>query len=361
MKLHIFNPEHDMALAANFRNFTASRAGLRLRAALDFLPALWADNGDMTLVEDVAAARTAYCRLTGANCDARFVNFHQLSLCDFSAEEDFSIHPWGWDLPIVKQLVNANGQLSAHVPTDENLAEIRRLSSRQFTAEHLLPRLVKESRSLVGESWYCKDAETVMHLVAEHGRVVVKSPWSSSGRGVRLVESSNVTDSQSGWINNVVAAQGGVTVEPFYKKVCDLGVEFTAYPNGDVAYSGLSLFHTLNGAYEGNIIANEKYKRDIISKYIPTELFESVIGNISKIMQPLVNGHYTGPFGVDMMIVKEDFTGKFLLHPCVELNLRCTMGHVALSHRLVEQFAPGIMKITYNGNYELMLQHLPRV
>lgn len=350
-----------MALAANFCNFTASRAGLRLRSALDFLPALWADSGDMVLVGDVAAARKAYCRLAGEHCDARFVDIHQLSQYDFSDEEDFSIVPWGWDLPIVKQLVNANGQLSAYVPTDENLAEIRRLSSRQLTVEHLLPHLVEASCSLLGESWYCEDAETVMRLVAEHGQVVVKSPWSSSGRGVRLVESGNVTDSQAGWINNVVAAQGGITVEPFYKKICDFGVEFTVHPNGYVAYSGLSLFHTLNGAYEGNIIANENYKRDFISRHISTELLESVIGNISRIMQPLLYGHYTGPFGVDMMIVKEDSTGNYLLHPCVELNLRCTMGHVALSHRLVEWFAPGIMKITYNGNYDLMLQHLPTV
>ena len=43
MKLHVFNPEHDLALAANLSNFTAPHAGRKLRADLGCLPALWAD------------------------------------------------------------------------------------------------------------------------------------------------------------------------------------------------------------------------------------------------------------------------------------------------------------------------------
>lgn len=37
---------------------------------------------------------------------------------------------------------------------------------------------------------------------------------------------------------------------------------------------------------------------------------------------------YAGPLGIDMMVVRQDDT--LLLHPCVEMNLRATMGHVAL-------------------------------
>ena len=56
MKLHIFNPEHDIALASNLANFTAPHAGRQLRANLGFLPALWAADGDAVLVDDVASA-----------------------------------------------------------------------------------------------------------------------------------------------------------------------------------------------------------------------------------------------------------------------------------------------------------------
>ena len=61
--LHIFNPEHDIALAANLSHFTAPHAGRQLRADLGWLPALWAEEDDYILVEHVDAARKAYERL----------------------------------------------------------------------------------------------------------------------------------------------------------------------------------------------------------------------------------------------------------------------------------------------------------
>ena len=47
MKLHIFNPEHDIALAADMERFTAPHAGRQMRASLGFLPAFWAEHGDL--------------------------------------------------------------------------------------------------------------------------------------------------------------------------------------------------------------------------------------------------------------------------------------------------------------------------
>ena len=62
MKLHVFNPEHDIALAANLCNFTAPHAGRQLRHDLGFLPALWAEEGDIVLVDDVELAEQSFRR-----------------------------------------------------------------------------------------------------------------------------------------------------------------------------------------------------------------------------------------------------------------------------------------------------------
>ena len=43
MTLHIFNPEHDIALAINKSIFTAPHSARELRADLGFLPALYAE------------------------------------------------------------------------------------------------------------------------------------------------------------------------------------------------------------------------------------------------------------------------------------------------------------------------------
>lgn len=55
MNIHIFNPEHEMALAANVKRFTAPHAGRELRHDLGYLPMVWADEGDYILVDDPEA------------------------------------------------------------------------------------------------------------------------------------------------------------------------------------------------------------------------------------------------------------------------------------------------------------------
>ena len=56
-----------------------------------------------------------------------------------------------------------------------------------------------------------------------------------------------------------------------------------------------------------------------------------------------------------MMIVSQD--GKLLLHPCVELNLRMTMGHVALRLREVATKPWNTMRVNYkNGKYCLEMK-----
>ena len=70
--LYIFNPEHDLALAANLANFTSPHAGRKLRADLGFLSALWAGEDDYVLVENVEQAVKAYGRLRANSHSGRF-------------------------------------------------------------------------------------------------------------------------------------------------------------------------------------------------------------------------------------------------------------------------------------------------
>ena len=63
MTLHVFNPEHDIALAYDNKYFTAPHAGRQLRHDLDYLPILWAEEGDYVLVENVSSAQQHALRL----------------------------------------------------------------------------------------------------------------------------------------------------------------------------------------------------------------------------------------------------------------------------------------------------------
>ena len=339
MKLLVFNPEHDLALAANLSNFTAPHAGRQLRADLGFVPAIWAAADDFVLVENVEDAERRFLRLTRRPF-GRFIAKDLLCKLQFSA-----VDVWGWDLAIRAYLLRW-GVEAVVMPTVTQIDAIRQLSHRRHAMQLL------ESLQMPGTIG-CASETDQMDIIADRlhrgEHLVVKAPWSSSGRGVRFMEGDmNIYD--KGWVRHVIEKQGSVMVEPYYNKVKDFGMEFVSDGKGLVSYVGLSLFQTSNGAYTGNILASEDEKEHMISRYISVDLLKAIRQKICTLMGVLLKDRYAGAFGIDMMVVRRDDGDGFLLHPCVEINLRRTMGHVATS--LTERCSglPKLMKMEYNSN-----------
>jgi hypothetical protein len=360
MTLHVFNPEHDMALAANLSNFTSPRAGRLLRSDLGFLPALWAEEGDAVWVDDVAAA--------GKQWPGNYVS----SLAEVNVT---AVAPWGWDRALCAQL-RRQGVPADVLPTDEQLERYRQLSHRR-TAALLLPQLRVEGT--VGEAIACSTLDEIAAFQSCHGNIVLKAPWSSSGRGVRFLSNPISPISPIGpigpmspmspinsWITRTIQTQGCIMAEPKYEKVMDFGMEFEVDEMGQIRYCGLSLFHTVGSAYVGNLLVTERRKQEVISRYIPASLLEDIK---ERIRRCLSLSDYRGCFGVDMMICasphgqgETDAAVPYLLHPCVEINLRRTMGHVALAlHRRLnptdDDAFEAVMQVKYDGaHYHLSYQ-----
>ena len=334
MKLHVFNPEHDLALAANMNNYTSPHAGRQLRADLGFIPAIWAGDDDYILVDDVHQAEEAYSKLQAelGLGPKQFVDKKQLSVLYIN-----KVEPWGWDLALRSFLLRCGVEC---VPSEDDIAVIRDLSHRK-QAVGLLRQL--QLPGTIGQSCCADTLVEIRQQLGLHGRVVVKAPWSSSGRGVRFLTVA-FDDYQERWIKNVIEKQGCVVVEPYYNKVKDFGMEFESDGEGHVNYLGLSLFHTKNGAYTGNLIAKEEEKQELLSRYISADLLSSVREKICQCLGDTFKGKYQGPFGIDMMVVSTADKGGFLLHPCVEINLRRTMGHVALA---ISPFADGFTRVMH--------------
>ena len=248
--LHIFNPEHDIALAANLSNFTSPHAGRQLRHDLGYLPAIWASE-DYVLVEDVEAAQRDFARVMHRGFDG-FVDKHQLAKLNIT-----HVEPWGWDLALRSFLLRYG---VTAVPTEEEIAMIRDLSHRKYAVD-LLREL--EFEGTIGESWQADLMAEVEQALRIYQQIVIKAPWSSSGRGIRFID-KELNEYQRRWIQNVIASQGSVVIESFCHKVKDFGMEFESDGQGSVRYLGLSLFHTENGAYTGNILASEEEKQEMI-------------------------------------------------------------------------------------------------
>lgn len=368
MTLHIFNPEHDIALAANLSNFTAPHAGRQLRHDFGFLPALWAEEGDRVLVDDVEHASKRMAKLlpklpgfTPSRSGAQLTCLCE-KVSDFRGKHD-RVEPWGWDAALRAQLLR-KGVPEAAMPNQQQLNLVRDLSHRRVAAR-MLRQL--QGDGLMGESFECTTVTEIEPLLGRYNRLVLKAPWSSSGRGLRFLDSERTPLSmQAGWLKNILAAQGSVMAEPYYNKVKDLGMEFHSDGKGGAAYLGLSLFHTMNGAYTGNILATESAKEQLLSRYVQPAMLHELSQHICQLAGELFRGQYEGPFGVDMMLCVGDrgTGGQLFLHPCVEINLRRTMGHVALElSKLVNPTADDelvrVMRIVYEDNhYKLKIQRL---
>ncbi len=51
---------------------------------------------------------------------------------------------------------------------------------------------------------------------------------------------------------------------------------------------------------------------------------------MERALDAVIAPHYTGPLGVDMMVARTGGGERFVM-PCVEVNLRYTMGFVAMA------------------------------
>ena len=104
----------------------------------------------------------------------------------------------------------------------------------------------------------------------------------------------------------------------------------------------------------------------MLSAYLPGSVLDKVAETLEHLLAGRLQGIYQGVLGVDMMVVAKDGvpdgreTG-FGLHPVVEINLRRTMGHVALALSARQELQDRVMRIDYDGShYHLHTVHKDR-
>lgn len=331
MILHLFNPSHDEALAANSPYYYPANVARRLQCEQGALPALWAGEGNAVLLSEESDVPHS-----GPWCEGvRFVKPRELKPTFWQELE--RICPWGWD-PLVRHQLQRAGAPERLLPTDSELATIRCLSSRHTTTA-LLPRfrerlLAQCGLTTVGESVVADTEREAQRLAAQWNGAVAKSLWSCSGRGVFRLNSVPA-DNDCRRIARLLREQGGVELEPFYTPVLNFALEFEAHPDGSVEPLGVSLFGTnASGGYVGNAVAPQSELRQELANVMhwSDDVVSKLMAVCAAELESFLAQRYVGPFGVDMMATAPtEADAPAVLHPCIELNLRRTMGHVALT------------------------------
>ena len=316
LKLHLFNPENDLALADGSFNYCPPPAAAQIAHDLASLPLWFADGGDcVALPDDVH--REFHNRMSSVFAmPAIYAPSMQRSITMLS--------PWGWSAQM-RHRFKAMGFDKALLPGDEEIGCMRVLSSRVLTID-VLSALRDAGVDTPPLPCYIDNIDDAVAYVNAHDRCVVKAPWSGSGKGI-MWGIGRAEQPMVHFCRGVIRRQGGVVCEHFLNAKQEFAMEFHA-ADDRVEFVGYSLFAAENGAYCGNLLAADEEIENILSGYVSREALVAVREHLCNIMQSQLHGSgYCGYFGVDMMLY--DNGEGCRLNPCMEINLRMNMGVVA--------------------------------
>lgn len=320
MTLHIFNPSHDEALGFGSPYYVPTKAAQRMATERCTLPELWAAAGDFILLPDECE------RPVASIAGVRYV--YKRELTPTLLQQISRIQPWGWDA-YLRHTLRRCGVSDELLPTDEYLANLRRLSSRE-TAVQLLNALKSANPEYTGDAHWCTTLDDAVTAINRYPQAMVKSPWSSSGRGVFRVDADAFDAPTLQRIANIISRHGGIAVERYCNRLQDFALEFYAQPDGSIDYAGLSVFNTsVGGNYLGNVPGTQAELQQLLNRHFPWTKIQDCITLLKQLLPTILNCQYEGPFGIDMMLTNEN--QNIRLHPCIEINLRNTMGHAQLA------------------------------
>lgn len=349
----MFNPENDIALGVGVERFTPGKGAELFRRAGQMLPYWLGDEGDRILVDAKDLDRF---REWKGQMDQVVSELTGMHFCGpepsirVDGEEFAGFRPWGWSLAARRKLIDA-GCDPQRLPSPTFLARHRELSGRKSSL-NILNSIVSAGKRVPHPlPVVAKSMEDVEQQVKLFGKLYVKSPWSSSGRGVFPVQKETLAASRMR-IEGVIRHQGYVMVEPALDKVADFACHYEV-ENAGVRFAGYSLFFNGNDTnYGGNLLVDDAAAMALLSRDVdPSKIVEARENVREALREILIPEGYSGPCGVDMMVFRPDSEiGRpdTEVAPCVELNLRYTMGHIAraIYRKLGWE---GIMRITPQG------------
>ena len=294
-KLHLFNPSHEMALAANVAQYTPTKHVAQMERDMCRFPLKWAAPDDFVLTPDGIIDKRG-------------------NIVPLSA--DMIPAPWGWNKAVKQQFMRL-GIDRRLMPTDDELDLWRTFASRRWAAQ-----IAKElysmlhDKSFVVENHVCfcdTNAGLDAWFAVNAGqRYILKNEYSSSGRG-----------------NSIDRRQSApVLADRFYDKAIDFALEYETTET-EVQYLGLSVFKaSTSGRYECNYCLPQPQLHDMIVEQIPhggTQHLQTLVDAYHTLLSTHLLHRYRGIVGIDMLVTTDG-----LIHPCIEINLRMNMGVVAL-------------------------------
>ena len=348
-----FNPTCEFAIANGSPNWQPNKLLQKMEDDMSSLPLFFGKKDDYVLVKHLPSDDfISTLKQLGVESPKFILKAEAFNKSEFVNLSKNRLLPWGWS-PAMHKLfsplkVSCSKEFKQSVVADWK-PEHRELTSRKFASEilfQLLPRI--SSEIIIPESHLpkiCTSQTDFEMAIKQWGEIMVKAPWSSSGRGLQPITKTPVHPKVWEKVLGIIKEQGYAIAEPYLKKEFDFSFQFEI-KQGKVQFLGISNFSTnKKGQYEGNFLNG-----------LPAELDKNVQefteAAIDKIRNPLIKLlensklaiYYEGVFGIDTLVFLDE-NNQLKINPCLEINLRHTMGLLSLKlEKLVNKNKKGLYR-----------------
>ena len=356
--IYLFNPTCEYAVANAMSSWQPNSLLQKMEADLAALPMYLANPNDHILVDQLPGASflDEICQLhyTLPHFSEKKKVLNQQKYIEAPINR---LMPWGWSPAAHKLLHPLKNSCSAEFqrsPVFEWKPEYRNFYSKKYALE-ILHRLLAAypDNSFIDEKYTgrtCSSKAEIEERLKNWGQLMVKAPWSSSGRGLQRITKTPVHEKVWEKLLGIVNEQGYAIVEPFLDKQLDIAFQFYL-GNGRVSFLGISNFSTdEKGQYQGNHLNG-------LPDSLSPEIRQFAEQLPQKILEPLLHTlenselakNYEGNFGVDALIFRDKY-GELRVNPCLEINVRQNMGLLSLQlEKFLVPGRKGLFRTWYGG------------
>lgn len=337
--LYYFNATNDLALATNNISFTPPANLQQFESDLATIPWFIAQTDDYLIVpqqptnEHIDAMQAIGFRSPIFVLESSIFENHWATKNHIEA-----IKPWGWSRSVHTLFSDIKPYCSSHFKQSCNAEwhdDVRMLCSRK-TAQIVLDKVLKAKHKATVSPNAIPEIVTNINRIEEridnNEQLVIKLPWSSAGRGMLIVKKDLYSSANRHWIEAGIASQGFVMLEPWFDRKADFSFLFE-YSNKKAHFLGVTAFETgTKGQFFGNYVHWPDNEIPVLTEALTQDVMADMVSLLSDALEHAhMDELFEGRLGIDAMLVWDN--NSLLIHPCVEINFRPTIGHVALAIR----------------------------
>lgn len=313
----LLNFEHDLALASGKPFYMPPKVAVAMNEDMAPLP-LWLTGG-ATVLTRTSTTETALSPTLRQEMSQLGITGELVPMEQYKPEGNEDYYVWGWDPQSVQQLSKFGYKPKQDLDfikewshRGKTIDFLRRFADEGIFPADMLPRVAYKAEEI--ELW------------TQQQQLVMKAPLSGSGRGIWWAFNGYDFNVQR-WSKRTLEIQGCILCEPIWQKTGDFAMEFNCQ-NGKATFAGYSQFLADGaGVYRCNLLRSDEAIAQTLANKIGATKIERIKQLWIDLLQETIATKYNGIVGIDMLT--GSYNGEETINPCVEVNLRMTMGMAA--------------------------------